>query len=345
LPFCIFLTLISHVITPDRMSSAATAVSSSSAVRSLDDNALESTSSDNSTKAAMALTLTELSEWFPESGIAKMVVDYALLRLSDAAGTVLRTVKNPSYSWCTGSLCHDNGKLYLADGATQSILVLDARTGEQVLQWGSNGTANDQFRYVIGVAVAGEDVYVADIGTDDVKVFNKHNGQFLRKWRHRCTPKGEVFANCNLTVNAGLVYVVDSENYRVNIFRASDGYFVRSFVLSVDGAKQNEEHHYIAVNQGYCVITSLHKRSVSVMDLDGHLLHRWSVDDATGVFTAHGHVWVCITSKKRVDVFLLDGTPVAKWAVTTGQPRGVVVSDGVCWVSLLGPNCTQVLSL
>lgn len=78
-----------------------------------------------------------------------------------------------------GGLAAINDRVYITDIWKNQIFVYDL-DGRKLLEFGSEGTDNGQFRYPNGVTADTQgNIYVADSGNNRVQVFNK-NGRFLR---------------------------------------------------------------------------------------------------------------------------------------------------------------------
>lgn len=97
---------------------------------------------------------------------------YTGLRQVDASADVLRQTAFV-FQTPRGLSQAPNGDLYIVAAApVHRATVMNGTTFEKITEWGSFGTADDQFSAPYDVAVAPNgNVYVADSGNDVVKVF------------------------------------------------------------------------------------------------------------------------------------------------------------------------------
>jgi hypothetical protein len=94
----------------------------------------------------------------------------------------------------------------------------DIQEATYVLQWGSEGSRDGEFKAPRGVAVDGSgNVYVVD-SNDRIQKFSS-SGVFLAKWGTRGSSDGQLNFPNGVTVDgSGNVYVADSANHRIQKF-------------------------------------------------------------------------------------------------------------------------------
>lgn len=114
----------------------------------------------------------------------------------------------------------EDGRVIIPDTHYSRILEYTTE-GEMLTQWGSYGTAEDQFIYPTCICLAGDGCYyISEYGMDAerVHVFDA-NRKFLRQWGEHGDSPGEFSRSMALEVNAdGVVWVADTGNHRLQTF-------------------------------------------------------------------------------------------------------------------------------
>jgi hypothetical protein len=126
--------------------------------------------------------------------------------------------------------------------------------GQLLVEWGSLGAGDGEFRQPRGIAVDNDPsrVYVADTENNRVQVFSP-DGTFIKKWGMPGVYDGQFNRPVDIAVdNNGIVYVVDCGNDRVQIF-SPDGEFLGKWgtigndegeFMSPSGIAIDPHHHY-----------------------------------------------------------------------------------------------------
>lgn len=98
-----------------------------------------------------------------------------------------------------------------------------------LLKWGSNGTADGQFNYPVGIAVDSVgNVYETDGDNHRIQKFSS-DGTFLMKWGSRGTGDGQFNYPVGVALGPdGNVYVVDHFNHRIQVFTTA-GMLIRKW--------------------------------------------------------------------------------------------------------------------
>ncbi len=98
-----------------------------------------------------------------------------------------------------------------------------------LLQWGSYGTADGQFRTPLGLGIdAAGNIYVADSQNDRIQVFDG-NGHFIAKFGTTGTDSAQFRTPLDVAVAPdGSIYVADYGNSRVDVFN-SQYHFLRQW--------------------------------------------------------------------------------------------------------------------
>ncbi|MDE0091438.1 MAG: 6-bladed beta-propeller [Thaumarchaeota archaeon] len=119
------------------------------------------------------------------------------------------------------------GSVYVTDLGNKRVQKFDSQGGF-LAEWGSQGSADGQFRYPSGIATDGAYIYVADRDLNRVQKFDA-NGNYIAQWGSGGDAEGRMHMPTGMAVGAdGYVYVVDTGNQRVQKF-TSDGEFLLSF--------------------------------------------------------------------------------------------------------------------
>jgi DNA-binding beta-propeller fold protein YncE len=110
------------------------------------------------------------------------------------------------------------GRIFLADGGSRKIVVLDLQ-GQFLFNIGKRGDDDGQFNMPIGIAInsVGE-IIVADAFNAAVHIFSG-DGKFLRKFGRRGDNKGDFQLIKSVAVDSeDNIYVVDGRSHSISIF-------------------------------------------------------------------------------------------------------------------------------
>ena len=186
-----------------------------------------------------------------------------------------------------------------------------------LLQWGSNGTGNNQFQGVVGVAAHSSGVvYVSDQSLNRIQKFD-NQGIYQAKWGSTRTPENQFDHPWGLAVDsAGKVYVADKTNNRIQKFDGS-GTFLLTWGYGVsDGTP------VLQVCTSGCL--------VGLISSGGDCPH-----NPTGIFAdAANKIYVTSRGNNHVEKFNTDGTYITSWGSSGasegkffGGPTDVVVDS------------------
>ena len=188
-----------------------------------------------------------------------------------------------------------DGRIYVADTQNRRIVVLDGR-GRWVKAF--RGPADDRMGTPIGVTVRGRHVYVADTGQMVLRVFDLR-GRQLRVIASRGACSTQSIRDADATAN-GTIYVASYATNEISVYGAN----------------------------GRCRSTF----GGSGTDL-GQLRAPYGVKIARDPVTSRWRVFVADANNERIQVFTLDGAPIA--AIGTGQfatlRRVAIADDGTVW--------------
>jgi DNA-binding beta-propeller fold protein YncE len=120
-----------------------------------------------------------------------------------------------------------SGNIFVADSGNSRVQKFD-NNGKFILKWGSNGTANGQFKYPSGLAVdSSGNVFVSDEGNKNVQKFDS-DGKFMTKWGSRGYGDGKFKHNHYIAVDSsGNVYVSDRDYGYVQKFDNNGKFITR----------------------------------------------------------------------------------------------------------------------
>lgn len=227
----------------------------------------------------------------------------------------------------------NTGDIFVTDEKNHRVQKFDSE-GNFILEWGSKGSQNGQFRFPVGIYVDHSgDVYIADTGNNRIQVFDS-KGIFLYQFGSGILnrPK-DVTAN---EIN-GNVYVADTENNRIVKFDAYGDFLAefgsdrlrRPFGIAIDSKNQCV---YVA-NTASCQLIKydLDNNFISIIirggDEENEL--RWPRDVTTD---SEGNLYIADTDHDCVKKFDAMGNLLFIWRGIFGinnppfHPRGVAVN-------------------
>ncbi len=194
--------------------------------------------------------------------------------------------------------------------------------GQFLLNWGSYGTDDGQFKHPRGIAIdTSGNIYVTDPVNNRIQKFTS-NGIFITKWVSSGYDDDRFKDSTRIAIDSsGNIYVTEYNKHRVQKF-TSDGVFVTNWGSEGSGDGQFFIPSGIAVdsNDNIYVVDANHR--VQKFTSDGIFITKWGsygtddgqlgspVDIAIDV---NDNVYVLETSNSRVQKFTKDGTFIAKW--------------------------------
>ena len=152
--------------------------------------------------------------------------------------------------------------------------------GDVTAQFGSEGSADGQFRFPSGSAVDRQNnIYVADKGNHRIQKFNS-KGKFLLTFGSEGAGNGQFNNPVAVAIDKqGNVYVADYYNHRIQKFR-NDGKFLTSFGTVGSGAGQFNCPESIVVD---------HQNNLYVADKYNHRIHKFdSQGKLINIFGSYG---------------------------------------------------------
>jgi DNA-binding beta-propeller fold protein YncE len=200
--------------------------------------------------------------------------------------------------------------VYVADFQASRIERFALNGKGPVLNWGSFGSGNTQFKNPAAVASDSTGhVYVADTGNNRIKKFAA-NGAFLTKWSNAGSADGQVQFPWGIAAdNAGNVYVADTYNNRVEKFSAN-GKFLAKWGKTGTGNGQFSHPFGIATDRGGNVyVADTFNDRIQKFSPKGVLLSKWGKPGSgTGQLRApqdiavdgQGHVYVADSGNDRI---------------------------------------------
>ena len=271
--------------------------------------------------------------------------------------------KTSDLNWPSGMDLGPDGNLYVIDGSTSRVLVLDD-TGKLVKSWGSKGTGEGQFDFgrnpsdgdfIGGVAVAADgSVYVADTVNRRIQEFSA-KGKFVRQWGQFGNDDGQFLEPFDIDVAPdGSVYVVDDTRDDIQEFDSHGGFIAR---IGRHGTGPGELNYTSTVEvdqNGVVYNADWDNNRVQAWDSSGNFL--WTLGERgaePGQFIAPSDVafdsdgQLFVVDRTRVQVFDPDHHVVALWQRQDQGDRfelgSIVVGNGVAY--LAQPFVGRILKL
>ena len=166
-----------------------------------------------------------------------------------------------------------DGNVYCSDEHRNLIVVFDS-DGQQLGEWGEQGSGEGQFRGPSGLAFDAEDnVYVADSLNHRVQKYTK-DGRYLLGWGGDGSGEGQFDRPWGISVDhKGDVYVADWGNDRVQKF-SPDGQYLLSFGSAGfdDGGDLDHPADVAVDSDGDVYVTDWANKRVQIYDADGDIL-------------------------------------------------------------------------
>ncbi len=197
-------------------------------------------------------------------------------------------------TWISGIVVGPDDNLYVIDGGSNRIVVLD-QDGAFVREWGGSGQGEGKFYFSSHGDVAFDStgrVYVADTYNARVQVFDP-DGTFVtmwgatNAWGQPATGTGDGEFNTPLGLTVGpndLVYVADHNNHRIQVFEP-DGTFVRKWGSqgTLEGQFVTGPQDVAFVGDNTLYVSTPYSWPASrfeVFDADGNFVRRVLASDA-----------------------------------------------------------------
>ena len=229
-----------------------------------------------------------------------------------------------------------NGNVYIANYKQNNIAVM-APNGSCIRTFGTNGTADNQFKTPYGVRLATDPVtgqelvYVADGNNNAVKVWTK-NGTFVAAFGSTgAPPTNGTFAELRRVAVAadGDVWAADLWGWRIERFnRTSTGWtYAQTIGASLPTPTANavfHESHQVAFNADGTawIVDRVHHRIVKMNPSTGALLQTcggrgfntglYNWPQGIAVDPATGNLWVANTKQYNIHVISSTCAPIAR---------------------------------
>jgi sugar lactone lactonase YvrE len=228
--------------------------------------------------------------------------------------------------------------------------------------FGTEGTANGQFRWPIGVATDGKgNVWVSDFFNNRIEKFNESGG-YLSQFGSAGAGNGQFVYPYGVAVDPkGHVWVADDENNRIQEFSESDS-FIRAFGTLGVGSGQLHSPLGIAVDSKNDVwVTDALNYRVEEFSETGAYIRSFGIKGSgPGQFSAElrglavtpgGNVWVADSGANRIDEFTETGGFVRQvggegsGSASFQAPNDIDIdANGNLWVTSYGSGRVVELS-
>ena len=282
----------------------------------------------------------------------------------DKTFTTAKTVKPPTFSFAFGSAGSGNGQfndlllgitvdsegnVWVADRANSRVQKFNSK-GEYLMQFGTKGTGNGQFRYPQGLDIdSSSNVWVVDKLNNRVQKFNS-KGEYLSQFGGSGSGNGQFASPEGLDIDSsGNVWVVDRGNNRVQKFN-SKGEYLSQFGKAGAGEGQLSGAMDLAVDSaGEIWVAENGNDRVQHFSADGKYISKFgSAGSADGQFQspmgidvdAEGNLWITDLESDRVQAFYPEGDFLTKFGTEgsgEGQFKGAggvaIDAKGSLWVT------------
>ena len=283
---------------------------------------------------------------------------------SDQTFTTHPDVKPPTFSFAFGSAGSGNGQfndlllgitvdsegnVWVADRANSRVQKFNSK-GEYLMQFGTKGTGNGQFRYPQGLDIdSSSNVWVVDKLNNRVQKFNS-KGEYLSQFGGSGSGNGQFASPEGLDIDSsGNVWVVDRGNNRVQKFN-SKGEYLSQFGKAGAGEGQLSGAMDLAVDSaGEIWVAENGNDRVQHFSADGKYISKFgSAGSADGQFQspmgidvdAEGNLWITDLESDRVQAFYPEGDFLTKFGTEgsgEGQFKGAggvaIDAKGSLWVT------------
>ena len=213
-----------------------------------------------------------------------------------------------------------------------------AETYQFVTKWGTQGTGDGQFMYLLGVAVdTSGNVYVADTQNNRIQKFSS-TGSFLTKWGSLGEGDGQFYVPLNVAVDSsGNVYVTESNNFRIQKFSSTGSFLTKWGTWGTDDGEFNRPAGVAVDSSGNVYVADIDNNRIQKFSPDGSFLTKWgSYGSGDGQFAnprsvavdSSGNVYVGDLNNHRIQKFSSTGSFIMK--LGGGQftyPNGVAVDS------------------
>ncbi len=264
-------------------------------------------------------------------------------------------MKNPS-----GVVGGSAGRVWIADTGNSRVDEFSS-TGEYINAFGTEGSAEGQFKKPQGIAVDSKgDIWVADTGNDRVEELSS-TGTFIRAFGEEGTGTGQFIEPTALAIDSsGNVWVADTANKRVEEF-SSTGTYLREFVgnsAKANGIAADAKGDVWVAQTGVYRVVELSPEAKEIGSFGSLGSGNGQFLAPEGIVIAGETAYVVDTGNNRVEQFKLtekegkgSGEYVAQFGTKgtgNGQfegPRGMALDkEGNLWIADTGNNRIQEFS-
>src|SRR5918992_1028455 len=208
-----------------------------------------------------------------------------------------------------------------------------------VTSWGSEGTAEGQFKFPHGVDIdSSGNVYVVDRDNYRIQKFDS-NGKFITMWGSQGSGEGQFVHPHDIVIDSsGVIYVTDvlkevSDVARIQKFD-SNGKFITMWGSAGTGEGQFIDHHGIDVDSsGNVYVSDTNNHRIQKFTSDGKFITMWGSKGAgkgefnrphTLAVDSSDNVYVADGRNDRVQKFDSNGKFITMWGSEgTGEGRFV----------------------
>ncbi|KPA14106.1 cell surface protein [Candidatus Magnetomorum sp. HK-1] len=224
-----------------------------------------------------------------------------------------------------GLAIDENNFMYVCDYSNNRIQTFEIKENELIplVQWGSQGSDNSQFKGPNGIVVHNNHVFVTDENNHRIQKFTI-DGQWVDSWGGYGVEDGQMREPGGIQIYNDTLYVTDTLNDRIQLYSTS-GQFITRWGRSGD---QFYEFHGVSVDFEENVYTTDHMgHCIRKFDRSGKSIHKWgSYGSNFGQFwyptgiAVHMQAVFVSDSNDRIQKFSLDGRFLAAWGERGSSP-------------------------
>ena len=218
------------------------------------------------------------------------------------AGQIARRFKNDC-GHVYGIAFSKPGNIVISD-CSNHVIKIYTPTGQQVRQFGGQGSKQGQLSSPTGVAVNEEGhLFIVENSNHRISVFTE-NGQFLRSFGSRGNGAGHFAYPWYLCISPdGLVYITDHSNHCIKV-HDQDGRYIRQF-----GEDIVKSPIGIAVtSDGHIIVASYGSNKISIFTPDGQCVgevDNLGSDSPHGLaISDEGNLYIADSGNKRIVVLV-----------------------------------------
>ena len=216
---------------------------------------------------------------------------------------------------------------YVAGSPTVYAMVDGSLAAFPVLEWGTNGSGDGQFKSPRGIIINPftEEVFVADTENHRVQVFDK-DGTFIAKFGTNGSGNGQFTLTSDIAFSpSGDIYVTDKSNDRIQRFNSSFVFQSKWGTAGTGDAQFNDTWGVAVMSDGKIVVVDGNNHRVQIFTsaeiFDSEFGSNGSGDGQFGnprgvAVDSNDNIYVCDSTNDRISVHDSSGTFIYAFGAT-----------------------------